>query len=239
MPDLDWQLLPEEIQEIVIKHLLGAHLRLRWSEGQNETGIIKYLSIREWYRRHKEEQKALPKQAREEKMHPTCAARMVCKAFSEKLKLIPQSELRVNRVLCLQNKRFKTEMLALDGIVSLLLYVTTGLSNGYFTATQRLRCEEHILKAWTARIADAVKHRNDPTAKFAYSALKAKVEHDLGDSRPGTGMYRRPQVRKKLGELYKTLAVPVDKLGNDAALRAGQRRRREIDNIVSIALHFQ
>lgn len=238
MPALDWQLLPNELQELVILHLVGAHLRLRWSEGQNETGEIKYLSIREWHRRYKKVQEALPPQAREVKMHPTCAARMVCKTFSEKLKLIVQSEVRVNSELCMKKKRFKSERLALTGIVNLLVYVTTGLSDGYFTATQRECCKMHLITTWTARVADAVQKKNDPMAKFAYAALKAKVELSLGDSRPGTGSFRRPEVRKKLAEVFKDLAKPVDEMGNKAVLDAGQRRRRAIDNLVAIAVLF-
>ena len=239
MPGLDWQLLPNDLQELVKKHLLGAHLRLRWAEGQNETNQTKYLSIREWNRRNKEEQKALPEEEREVKMHPTCAARMVCKAFSEQLKFIPQSEVRVNREFCMKNKkRFKSEELALTAIFNLLMYVTTGLSDGYFTKTQRERCKMHLITAWTARVADAVTKRNDPTAKFAYSALKGKLEKCLGDSRPGTGAFRRPEVRQKIAQVLKVLAVPVDELGNNAYLRPAQRRRRQIDNQVSIALLY-
>ena len=235
MPALDWQLLPNEIQELVIQHLIGAHLLLLWSEGQNETGEIKYLSIREWYRRHKKEQEALLPEAREGKMHPTCAARMVCKTFSEKLKLVVQSEVRVNSELCIKKKRFKSERLALTGIVSLLTYVSTGLSDGYLTTTQCERCKMHLITAWTARVADAVMKKNDPLAKFAYAALKKKVELTLGDFRPGTGSFRMPELRKKLAEIFKVLAVPVDDMAKRAMLGATQRQRRDIDHLVTVA----
>lgn len=231
MPAFDWETLPGDLQNLVSNRLLANQLMRRCTESQLETQ--KYLSLRTWNRRNKENQRSKPLSKREHLMHPSCVARLVCKLFAKKLRLLITSEVRVNRHLRIGGALIKTETVALQSIISLLFCTPIMLKS----AVERERCKVFLITSWTARIAEAIlRTKNpDPMAKHAYSALKHQIERALGNANPNTGASRNLNMRNVFAAIYNVLAVPVDYRSETAVLGPRQRRRRTLVNLITTA----
>lgn len=203
----------------------------RWTESQGEPQ--NYLSIRTWNRRNRAKQLTKPRSKREHCMHPSCVARLVCKLFAKKLRWLVTSEVRVNRDLLIGGKRIKTEIMALNSIIALLLCAHIMLKS----AIERDQCQVFFITVWTARIAEAILSTKnpDPMAKQAYSALKHQIKRALGNSNPNTGNSRHLYTRNVLAAIFKVLAVPVDHRADTAVLGPNQRRRRTLENLITTA----
>ena len=211
--------------------LFANHLMFRLTESQLEPN--KYMSLRTWYQRKEAEQLTKPPSERERPMHPSCVARLVCKLFAERLRLLITSEFRANGTLRIGGVRIQTETVVLESITHLLMSASVFLES----PVERQRCKLFFITSWTARIAEAIMRTKNPDlmAKQAYSALKFVSERYLGNAKRNTGEIRNLYMRAMLARIFQVLAVPVDYRSETAVLGPKQRRRRPLENIICTA----